>query len=443
MKKKGSRISRREFIGSLTAVGALALSCGKSGSEGGAVSGSGIGYTLPPLLDRAPDGPLLKAGLIGCGGRGTGAAGNFLEAGPNLKVVALADVFPDRIARTKKILEEKYGQTIPKSRCFTGLDGYKKLLDTDVDVVLMATPPYYRPEQFAAAVEAGKHTFIEKPVAVDPVGAKIIMEAAAKAKTKGLCSVSGTNARHDRKTIEIYKRVRDGAIGEIVAARAYFNTNQLWYRLRKPGWTDLEWMIRDWVNWCWLSGDHIVEQHIHKLDAINWFMGDHPVKTVGFGGRARRVTGDQYDFFANDYVFENGVHLQSMCRQLDGAATNYTAWVVGTKGAASYRDAIYRRDGSILYKYEGKPISSYVQEHIDLVTAIRTGEQRIEAVDTAISTLVAVMGRISAYTGKEVTWQEMMDSDLRLGPPTDKKGNIKAIVRIPVPGVQKQKPRPV
>jgi len=433
MDHQESNVSRRKFIGTMAATGALFLACGKVSKK------SVSPVAVPPLLERAPDGPVLKAGLIGCGGRGTGAALNFLDAGPNLKIVALADVFRDRLEKARKQIQDKGGQSIPDSRCFTGFDAYKKLLDTDVDVVLMATPPHFRPMQFAAAVEAGKHVFMEKPVAVDPVGARSIMETAAKAKTKGLSVVTGTQRRHQREYVETYKRIRDGAIGDIVAARCYWNGGQLWYRKRQPGWSDMEYMIRDWVNWCWLSGDHIVEQHVHNIDVINWFTGDHPVKAVGFGGRARRVTGDQYDFFSVDFSFENGVHLHSMCRQIDGCANNISEFLVGTKGSTNCRNTIYRKDGSIAWKFEGKNNLPYVQEHIHLVSSIRTGEPVNYAVETAVSTLVAIMGRISAYTGKETTWQEMMDSDLRLGPTTYALGPVPIKAVVPVPGTPGKK----
>ncbi|MBT4484385.1 MAG: Gfo/Idh/MocA family oxidoreductase, partial [Candidatus Latescibacteria bacterium] len=316
--------SRRTFIGTAVTAGALAMACSKSKQK----------VSVPELLDKAPDGPELKAGLVGCGGRGKGAALNFLNAGPNLKITALADVFQDRVDEARENISEKGSQTVPEDRCFVGFDAFQRVIDSGVDIVLLATPPHFRPEHFAAAISAGKHVFMEKPVAVDPVGIRSIIETSGQARTKDLCVVTGTQRHHQKEYVETYSRIAGGAIGDIIAARCYWNQNQLWYRERQEGWSDMEWMIRDWGNWCWLSGDHIVEQHVHNIDVVNWFTGMYPVKAVGFGSRQRRVTGDQYDFFSVDFEYENGMHLHSMCRQIDGCANNVSEYLVGTKGSA-------------------------------------------------------------------------------------------------------------
>ncbi|MFC2076652.1 Gfo/Idh/MocA family protein [candidate division KSB1 bacterium] len=437
MAEKGSSISRREFVGAMALTGAMLASCGKSGSG----SSARAPYQFPPLLDQAPDGAELKAGLIGCGGRGTGASQNFLDAGPNLKIVAMADIFKDRVDRCRGTLKEQRGVTVPDNRCFVGLDAYTKLLELDLDLVIIATPPYYRPAQFKAAIKAGNHVFMEKPVTVDPVGARSIIETAGVAKTKGLNVVTGTQRRHQKCYVETFRRVMDGAIGDITAARAYWNGGQLWYRPRQKGWSNLDWMIRDWVNWRWLSGDHIVEQHVHNIDVINWFVGDHPVKAVGAGSRQRRVTGDQFDNFAIDFEFANGVHEFSMCRQVDGCSSNISEYIVGTKGSSNCRDTIFNPDGSVAWKFEGEQKDPYIQEHIHLVTAIRTGDYVNEAERTAVSTLTAIMGRTSAYTGAEVTWQEMMDSDMKSEAPKDTRGRISPIAEVPVAGTGVREPR--
>lgn len=438
MSTNKSGFSRRMFLGGATAAaGVFALSCGKKGEQAGQSPAGGAAATdvKVTVLDKAPDGPELKAGLVGCGGRGTGAAQDFLGAGPNLKIVALGDVFADRVENAVKTIKEKFNQDVPADKCFTGFDAFQKVIDAGVDVVLLATPPHFRPQHFAAAVAAGKHVFMEKPVAVDPMGIKQVIEAAGQAKTKNLCVVTGTQRHHQREYMEIYRRVKEGAIGEIVAARAYWNQNKLWHRERDPKWSDMEWMIRDWVNWRWLSGDHIVEQHVHNLDVINWFTGSHPVKAVGMGGRARRVTGDQYDFFSVDFEFENGMHCMSMCRQINDCANNVSEFIVGTKGSTNCADTIYNPDGSIAFQVpkeaKGKP---YQQEHIDFVTAIRQSQPLNEAEATAISTMCAIMGRESAYSGAEKTWQEMMDSTLKLGPAEYKLGKADLKAVIPVPG---------
>lgn len=367
------------------------------------------------LSTGVPDKPALKAGLIGCGGRGRGAAHDLLKSAPNVQITALADVFQDRLDSTRKSLEET-GQTISKDRCFIGFDAYQKLIETDVDMVLLATPPHFRPQHFAAAVEAGKHVFMEKPVAVDPVGIRSILATGEKAASLGLSVVAGTQRRHKWPYLETQKRVAAGAIGDIVAARCYWNQAQLWYRLRQPGWSDMEWMIRDWVNWCWLSGDHIVEQHVHNIDVVEWFTGIHPQKAVGMGGRMRRVTGDQYDFFGVDYEFANGVHVHSMCRQINGCINNVSEYVVGTKGSTNCKDTIYDLNGKVVWVYNGENPPEYVQEQADLVAAIRGGEPINETRNVAQSTLTAIMGRLSAYTGKETVRDEVFNLNMRLGP---------------------------
>jgi myo-inositol 2-dehydrogenase/D-chiro-inositol 1-dehydrogenase len=423
-------LNRRTFIGAVAVAGAGALlaSCKK---------------TYPPVtfVDVAPDGPQLKAGLIGCGERGTGAAKDFLKAGSNLKIVALADVFKDRIELCRDTLAKDAEQQIADDHCFLGFDAYKKLLETDVDVVLMATPPHFRPIHFDAAVEAKKHCFIEKPVAVDAPGVRTVLAAGEKAKAYNLCVVAGTQRRHHRGYVETYNRVSNGAIGKIVGASCRWNQSQLWYALRKKGWSDMEAMIRDWVNWTWLSGDHIVEQHVHNLDTVAWFTGMQPVKAVGVGGRARRVTGDQYDFFSIQFAYENGTRLESMCRQIDGCTNDVSEYVVGTEGYTNCKSTIYDFSGKPVWVYQeagqdpGKTkFDPYKQEHVDFVTAIRKGQAINEAEHVAKSTLTAVMGRTAAYTGREVTWDELMASNERLGPTEYAMGPVDIKAVVPVPG---------
>ncbi|MFH1964075.1 MAG: Gfo/Idh/MocA family oxidoreductase [Acidobacteriota bacterium] len=434
--------SRRSFIGGAALAGVALAACAAPPREEALVA-LGPKMTLGPEL--APDGEPIRAGIIGCGGRGTGAAGNFLSSGPNLQVVALADTFEDRLERCRGRLKEQNGAEIADDQCFVGLDAYKRVLEADINYVIIATPPYFHPDQFEAAVEARKHVFMEKPAGVDPAGARSIMETAEKATALNLKVATGTQRRHQKNYIETYNRIMDGSIGQITSARAYWNQSQLWFRERQNGWSDMEWMLRDWVNWCWLSGDHIVEQHVHNVDVINWFTHSHPVNAVGMGGRARRVTGDQYDFFAVDYEMENGIHMMSMCRQVDGSENNVSEYIVGTKGSSNCADTIYDLDGNITWQYEPAKdeagnvtdTSPYVQEHIDLITCIREDKPINEATDTAVSTLTAVMGRTSSYTGKLVTWDEMMASDTKIGPDELKLGSYPDIIKAiapPVPG---------
>ena len=437
--------SRRSFIGGAAVAGVALAACAAPAKEEVPVA-LGPKMILGPEL--APDGEPIRAGLIGCGGRGTGAAGNFLSSGPNLQVVALADTFEDRLESCRGRLKEQHGAEIADDQCFVGFDAYKKLLEADINYVIIATPPYFRPEHFKAAVEARKHVFMEKPACVDPVGARSIMETGEKATALNLKVATGTQRRHQKNYIETYNRVMDGAIGQITSARAYWNQSQLWFKERQKGWSDMEWMIRDWVNWTWLSGDHIVEQHVHNVDVINWFTNSHPVNAVGMGSRARRVTGDQYDFFAVDYEMESGIHMMSMCRQVDGCENNVSEYIVGTKGSTNCADTIYDLDGNVTWEYDAAKdeagnvtdTSPYVQEHIDLVTCIREDKPINEANNTAVSTMTAVMGRTSAYTGKLTTWDEMMASDTKIGPDEMKLGRYPDIIKAakpPVPGIAK------
>ena len=341
---------------------------------------------------------------------------NFLDAGPNLQIVALADLFPDRVDEARKLLKETRGQDIAESRCFTGFDAYQKLLDSGVDVVLHATPPHFRPMHMAAVIDARKHLFMEKPVSVDVPGAKMVMQTAERASSLGLSIMTGTQLRRDLPRIEVYKRVRDGAIGDIRAVRAIRNQGALWYRVPQPGWSDMEYMIRDWVNWAWLSGDIIVEQHIHHLDAMLWVLGKTPAKAVGMGAHVRRPTGDQYDFFSIDYEYADGVHMHSTIRQLNGCANVREEVFVGTKGTANLDGVITDPSGKQIWKYEGPTNNALVQEHADWVTAIRKSKPVNTAKETALATLIAIMGRDSAYTGKAITWDELLASTNRLGP---------------------------
>jgi predicted dehydrogenase len=429
-------LNRRQFIG-LGTVAAAGLLIGCESKK--------RTLDLPPFRDQAPDGNPLNAALVGCGGRGTGAAINFLGAGPNLNITMLVDLFPDRIASCRQAIKEKTGNEIPDDHCILGFEGFKKAMESDVEIVILATPPHFRPEHFAAAVEARKHVFMEKPVAVDPVGARMIIATSKKAETLGLVVGTGTQRRHQRDYVATYKQIYEGAIGEILSANCYWNQKQLWYREPQAKWSEMEYMIRDWVNWTWLSGDHIVEQHVHNIDVINWFTGLRPVKALSFGARERRVTGNQYDFFSTDFELENNIRVHSMCRQINGCDDNVSEYVRGSEGYSNCQNTIFNNDGSVKWQYEypkdeeGKStdrvtISPYDQEHIDLVTAIRENKPYVEAENTAISTMAAIMARISAYTGKETSWDEMMGSNLKLGPKEYKMGPVDINKEIPVPG---------
>lgn len=428
--------SRRTFLGSIAAAAAASACASVPGPKPQAAPAAAPGARQARVTPKAPDGPVLKAGLIGCGGRGRGAAVNFLDAGPNLQIVALADVLPERVAEARRLLKEHRGQDIPESRCFTGFDAWQKLLEAGVDVVLHATPPHFRPLHAPAIIDAGKHVFLEKPVAVDVPGAKAIIDAAGRAATSGLSIMTGTQLRRELPRMALRQRVRDGAIGQIRAIRAIRNQGALWHRAPRAEWSEMEYMIRDWVNWAWLSGDIIVEQHIHHLDAMMWITGKTPVRAVGMGARARRPTGDQYDFFSVDYTFDDGVHMHSTIRQLDGCANERQEVLVGTMGTADLDGMIYDLAGREIWKYDGPLNNGLVQEHVDWITAIRTSTPLNTARDTALSTLIAIMGRDSAYTGKAVSWQDLLASADRLGPSTYEFGPVGMKPVAPVPGIE-------
>jgi predicted dehydrogenase len=268
----------------------------------------------------------------------------------------------------------------------------------------------------AAIIDARKHLFMEKPVAVDVPGAKLVLQTAERAASLGLSIMTGTQLRRDLTRMEVHKRVRGGAIGDIRAVRAIRNQGALWYRVPQPGWSDMEYQIRDWVNWAWLSGDIIVEQHIHHLDAMLWILGKTPTKATGMGAHVRRATGDQYDFFSVDYEYDQDVHMHSTIRQLNGCANERQEVLIGTKGAANLEGFITDLSGNQIWKYDGPENNAIVQEHVDWVTAIRTGKPINTAKETALSTLIAIMGRDSAYTGKAITWDDLLASTTRLGP---------------------------
>jgi len=430
-------MNRRNFLSNTAVMGAGTLGAGSLLTSCGGAKESltplrpEAEWNIPKLYekgiipDKAKDGKPLKAGVIGCGGRGSGAAQNFLDAAPNVSIVALGDVFDDRLQSCRKALKEKYNADIPDNMCFTGLDNYKKVIDSGVDVVLIATPSAFRPEQFKYAVNAGKHIFAEKPLGVDPVGIRSILADAKKATAQGLCVVTGTLRRHQRCYIEAYKLVQSGLIGEIVGGNVWYNVNSLWLKMKEKEWTDMEWMLRDWVNWTWLSGDHIVEQHIHSLDVFNWFTGQKPVKCTGFGARQRRVTGNQYDMFSVDYQYEGGFHMHSMCRQIDGCQRNISEFIQGTKGSwlGNNREGqtIFDLKGNIIWQFDYEKEKAdfqqtdpFVLELVDWIDHIRECKPINQAEETAISTMTSIMGRTSAYTGAQVTWDEMMSSDMNL-----------------------------
>jgi predicted dehydrogenase len=363
------------------------------------------------------DRPTLRVGVIGLGGRGSGAIRDSLAGDPGTVVWAIGDAFQDRVTSGVESLEKDFKDRVQvKDRTFTGLDAYQKVIDSGVDVVILTTPPGFRPQHFKAAIDAGKHVFMEKPVAVDGPGVRDVIEAARQAKDKKLTVVAGTQRRHDVAYNEAIKRIRDGQMGDVVSMHCYWNQGGLWSVPKVATMTDAEWQMRNWLYFTWLSGDHIVEQHVHNLDVCNWVKGATPVKALSLGGRQVRldpVFGHIYDHFATEYEYADGTRMVSMCRQIDGCASRVEEHIVGTKGKS---DANTRIRGEQAWRFEGDRPNPYVEEHVRMYKSIRAQEGFNEGAQVAESTLTAIMGRVSAYTGQEVTWEQALNSTENLMP---------------------------
>lgn len=387
----------------------------------------------PAYLPAVPLPERIRVGVIGCGGRGTGAARDCVKASPDVEIVALGDLFPDRLDACCQWLSELGpAMQVTSDRCFAGFDAYERVLACDVDLVILATPPGFRPAHLRAAIEAGKHVFMEKPVAVDPVGIRKMLAAGEMAAQRKLCVVAGTQRRHQAEYIQMIQRIHDGEIGRPLSAQIYWNGGPLPLIERKPGMSDDEWMHRDWFQWRWLSGDHVVEQHVHNMDVACWALKAHPIKASAMGGRHRRKHGDQYDVFAADVTFPGEIHVHSECRQIKGCTINVSERVIGDKGWSNCKDTICK-DGKV-EKVEVKGLSPYVQEHADLIEAIRTGKYINETKNVTEATMANIMIRESAYTGKEVLWDDLIKSDLELKKPDYELTPENILAHVPVPG---------
>jgi myo-inositol 2-dehydrogenase/D-chiro-inositol 1-dehydrogenase len=411
MQQKGSNTqgstSRRSFLKTSTATLAAASVVSRLGD-------------LPAVHAAGSD--EIRIGLIGCGGRGTGAIEDAIKGAEGVKVVALADVFEDRVKKCLADAKKAAPNNIDVSqdRQFIGFDAYKQLLNLkEVNYVILATPPGFRPPHLAATVAAGKNIFTEKPVAVDGPGIRSVLASYEAAKAKGLKIGCGLQRHSQTGYLATLKKIQEGMIGQIVAARAYWNQGSLWKVDRKPGMSDMEWQMRNWYNFTWICGDHIVEQHVHNLDVINWALGATPVRAVGMGGRAQRVSpeyGHIFDHFAVDFEYANGVHLLSMCRQIPGCENSVSEALVGEKGTCNVDRYLIKVGSETKWRFAEKDNNPYVQEHTDLIAAIRGGKEMNHLKYTAESTLTAIMGRMSAYSGKAVTWEQALNSQENLMP---------------------------
>ncbi len=365
----------------------------------------------------------IKIALVGCGSRGAGAAVNALSTKANVKLVAVADAFKDRLEQNLKEIQKqcKDRVDVPEERQFTGLDGYRKAIESGVDLVLLCTPPGFRPMQFEAAVNAGKHVFMEKPVATDAPGVRRILAANEEAKAKKLAVAVGHHLRHETKYRDALQRIHDGQIGQLKFLRVYFNTSGVWIRPRRPDQTEMQYQVRNWYYFTWLSGDHIVEQHVHDLDIGTWMAQGHPVEAEGMGGRQVRVgkdVGEIYDHHAVEFTFADGLRMFSYCRHIPGCWESFSQHAHGTKGRidlAGYGTGEIHIDGQPVVRLPHGPDGHQV-EMDDLLAAILAGQPYNEAGAGAESTMTAILGRMATYSGKIVPWDEAIQSELDLTP---------------------------
>lgn len=364
----------------------------------------------------------LKVGLIGCGGRGSGAAAQALNADPDVVLYAMADAFEDRLNDSLEMLKKAHGGKVQveKERQFVGFDAYQKLIDSGVDVVLLATPPAFRPDHITAAVDAGKHIFCEKPVAVDAPGVRKVKEAVKKSKEKNLSIVSGFTLRYSNSNRELFGRILDGQIGDVKTISHTRNGGGVWYKPRQENWSDMEYQMRNWYYYNWLSGDFIVEMIVHGLDLMSWSMGNKmPLRVTGNGGRQVRVEekyGNIYDHFGIEYEFENEVRGFNFCRHWPDTSHRNTVEVAGTKGNAYFGGGKTRITGKSEWQFEGEENNPYQVQHNELFAAIREGDPINDGDIMTNSTMMAIISRMAAYSGQTLTWEEALNSDKVLGP---------------------------
>lgn len=387
-----------------------------------ATVGGVVASSFPAVLRGATDDRKLKLGLIGCGGRGTGAASQALKADPNTELTAVGDVFADKLEVSVKALSTEYGPrvNVPAERRFVGLDAYQKVINSDVDLVLLAAPGGFRPPHLKAAIEAGKHVFCEKPMAIDGPGLRSVIASVALAKQKNLAIRSGLCMRFDPKLQEAMQRVHDGAIGEVVAVYSSRLGGPLTKKFngqRLPGWTDLEWQLRNWSNFVWLSGDWMLEVGIHSVDKMAWAMRDvPPVKCVATGGRQVPAYGNIYDHFDVTYEYADGSLSAFKTRYQDGCYGEHRDVIMGTKGRCVLGWTEASITGAVNWRYQGPRANMHQIEHDELFKALRAGTVPNDGDKMVKSTLMSIMGRMAAYTGQQITWEQAMNSQEDLMP---------------------------
>ena len=414
---KTKRESRREFVK-------------KSSMVAGSIMAMPLVSDASFFNSSADD--TIKIALIGCGGRGTGAATQALLTKQNVKLVAMADAFRDRLDGSLKNLQEELveslGEAAAKKKIevkeenkFAGFDAYKKAIPL-ADVIILTTPPGFRPIHFEEAIRLGKHVFMEKPVATDPVGIKKVLETAQLAKQKKLNVVVGLQRHYQNSYREIYKKYQEGLVGEFVSAQAWWNNEGVWVNMRKPEQTEMEYQMRNWYYFNWLCGDHITEQHIHNIDVINWFKGGYPVKAQGMGGREVRTGKEFGEIFDHHYVefqYEDGSILNSQCRHIKGTMSKVDEQILGTKGSIYFgAKKMTDRKGNVVFQYEKeKENNPYQTEHDELFAALAKGEYKFaDAENGANSTMTSILGRMATYSGQVVEWDKALNSGLNLQP---------------------------
>ena len=433
MKELFSGFSRRDFIKSSSVATAAII----TGGAGAYAAGSDT----------------IRVGLVGCGSRGTGAGIiDCAESSKGIQLVALGDLFQDHLEAAPALIKENLEKRqlpfqdiykVTPERMFVGMDAYQKVIEAGVDMVILATPPCFRPQHFKAAVEAGKHVFVEKPIAVDPVGVRSVLQTSELASQKGLTVVAGTQMRRFKPLCQATQRIHDGAIGDFVAGQVFrtgdamrgWNSNQ---KFQKPEWTDFEYQMRRWLFWTWSAGDFIVEMHVHNLDIMNWIMGSHPVSCIAMGGRQVRTEpeyGNIYDHFSTEFIYPNDVRVQYMGTQIDGFTYRNDQRVQGLKGSAYLDFSTARIQGSQEWEYADTHMNPSVLQYKEMIDSIRNGEALNEGRQVAESTLTAIMGRMAAYTGRSLNWDWVMNrSILDLAQPESPAGEVRH-TDIGMPGV--------